>query len=181
MSGSPSGDRGSFVRLTGYFWNRSYFFVNQLMVSAQRLTTCVSLEALATASPRSVKYLNSWDRKRRLNVCSDLKASPAGCGGGVTQQHRKMDLKCVPGLLVDVGLESVCFGLHCSDSLQDFLLSEKTSLKCPDETKRVCWSGGGGYLDGNSKVIPIFYFRDEVLNPGGNLRWQTEVRGELNR
>lgn len=99
------------------------------MVSAQRLTTCVSLEALATASPRSVKYLYSWDRKRRLNVCSDLTASPGGCGGGVTQQHLKTDLKCASGLLVDVGLESVGFGLHCSDPLQDFLLSEKTKLK----------------------------------------------------
>lgn len=178
VSGSPSGDRGSFVRLTGYFWNLSHFF----WTSWWRLTTCVSLEALATASPRSVKYLNSWDRKRRLNVCSDLKASPAGCGGGVTQQHLKTDLKCASGLLVDVGLESVGFGLHCSDPLQDFLLSDKTSLKLKV-------SGGDragvlfrrGYLDGNSEVIPIFYFRDEVLNPGGNLRWQTEVRRELKR
>lgn len=152
------------------------------MVSAQRLTTCVSLEALATASPRSVKYLNSWDRKRRLNVCSGLKASPAGCGGGVTQQHLYTELKCASGLLVDVGLESVGFGLHCSDPLQDFLLWKKTFLK----PKMSGWGRAGvlirrGYLDGNSKVIPIFYFRDEVLNPGGHLRWQTEVRGELKR
>lgn len=42
-------------------------------------------------------------------------------------QHLKTDLKCVSSLLVNVGLKRVGFGLHCSDSLQDFFLSEKTS------------------------------------------------------
>lgn len=83
------------------------------------------MEALATASPLSVKYLNSWDRKcdQTSKRLSRLIAQEV-----VMQlQHLKTDLKCVSSLLVDVGLKRVGFGLHCSDSLQDFLLSEKTS------------------------------------------------------
>lgn len=41
-----------------------------------------------------------------------------------------------PSLLVDVGLKGFSFGLHCSDSLQDFFL-EKTrySVKFVSETE----------------------------------------------
>lgn len=129
------------------------------MVSAQRLTTCVSLEALATASPRSVKYLNSWDRKRRLNVCSGLKASPAGCGGGATQQHLYTELKCASGLLVDVGLESVGFGLHCSDPLQDFLLFKKTFLK----PKMSGWGRAGVQIGGVTWMATPKSFPSSIL------------------
>lgn len=68
-SDSPSGGRDSVIKLIWFSWNDSHFlyiswwFLKTRGQWAQRLTTWVSLEALATASPLSVKYLNSWDRK----------------------------------------------------------------------------------------------------------------------
>lgn len=89
---------------------------------AQTLTTWVSLEALATASPLSVKYLNSQDRRW---------VRPGGYGGRVIEQQQHTTDSNASSLLVNVGLKGIGFRLHCSNSLQDFFLEKKSSsVKC---------------------------------------------------
>lgn len=100
---------------------------------AQTLTTWVSLEALATASPLSVKYLNSQDRRW---------VRPGGYGGRVIEQQQPKTDSNASSLLVDVGLKGFGFRPHCSNSLQDFFLEKmSSSVKCVCETELVFWSG----------------------------------------
>lgn len=80
-----------------------------------QLTTWVSLDALATASPLSSKYLNQITTCRlQLSIWQFL----------VTPRH----------LLVEVRLKAFYFGFDRSDSLQDFLLqaNKMRTLACGD-------------------------------------------------
>lgn len=81
-------------------------------------------------------------------------------------------------LLVDVGLKTVNLGLHRADSLQDLLLRLGGGKKELNNNLTNVWPGVSGnrrrrYLDGDAKVVSVFNFWNEVLDPAGDLRRQT--------
>lgn len=127
------------------------------------LTTWVSLEAFATASPLSEKYLNNTTDQI---LPAALKGQTPAAWTPATHLFPSYLLMLVwkPSTLVFTApILSRIFSWSRKERVFTCFghtVSAHRKMGCSQKS----------YLDGDAKVVPVFYFWDEMLNPAGDLQ-----------